>query len=54
MNSFAAFANRLVGKPDQIEARQTRRNLALHFDPARLQTQISHSLNQRDQVKTPK
>ena len=45
---LAAFADRLVGQADDDEARQAGGDLALHFDPARLEPQIGDGGNDRD------
>ncbi len=53
MDPLLAFLDRLVGQPDDVEPRQPRRDLALHLNAARLQPQVSHRLNQRDQALPP-
>ncbi len=50
---FAAFVHRLVRQADDIEARQPRRELALHLDAARLKPEIGDSRNQRDHSDPP-
>ncbi|HSQ94795.1 MAG TPA: hypothetical protein VLM18_01680 [Croceibacterium sp.] len=50
MDPLAAFADRLVGQPYDIEFRQARSDLALHLDCARLQHEIGDRRYQCDQV----
>jgi len=50
---LAALGDGLVRQADDVEGRQSRRNLTLHLDTARLQSEIGHRLNQRHHYSRP-
>ena len=53
LHALAALVHRLVGQSDEVEARQPRRDLALHLDRARLEPEIGDCIDARDQPFHP-